>query len=108
MIERNISVFTLIGYPAMMESYYLCKDIYANGFHTRMASMTETIMDLQEESEKPGGVTFNEAAFLMLITPCPEFGEEDNKILNHTIRAAIVWHSLELPDIKKAMHGLGM
>lgn len=105
-MERPVSVIEMVGMKKMHESYVLCVEVYGNIFEKQMATMTLNIMALQEESERPGGITFNEAAFLMLITECEEFSDEDNVALNHTIRACILWNLLEKPDMVKEIESL--
>lgn len=109
MPERPIDVISLIGTENLHASYRLCMDVYGELFDKQMATMCMSVISLQDESDRPGGISFNEAAFLMLITevgPEDGFSAQDNVNFNHTIRAAILWNMLERPSMVKELENL--
>jgi hypothetical protein len=94
----NKLLMSLIAKDKVYDSYCKCLEVWGDDFEVRMASMCITVTQVQ------GGSEFWAAALGMLCAENPEgVTQEESDLMDHTIRAAIMWHALELPDIKKAL-----
>ncbi len=106
-MTQPINVVALVGPETIYQSYMLVRQVYGPDFDARMADLSIQVEGLREESTKPGGITFNESAFLLLIQPPDDdFSKEKNEALSHELRAVMLWNELEKPFVAGEIENL--
>lgn len=86
------------------DCYEDLKEQLGEEFEPWMAFTTAEIILLQETSKKPGGITFNMAAMLLLSLPAHEYQDSEAfQLAQKMTKAAMYYHHLNKQKIADAI-----